>query len=187
MRIKNVSLYIIKLCLFTSISSYAFSMDKTTATTISQQLFNAGDQHYKRTEYALAIPFFQQAAELGNPEAMNRLGIMYRFGGHDVEINYEQAVHWFEQAAQFNYPDAINNLGIMYEYGYGVDVDYPYAAALYRQAIELHHRDALFNLARLYHDGFGVTQDQQRAEELYRQADPRGHGLAGIVLSLMSH
>ena len=50
-------------------------------------------------DFASAIPYLQQAAELGHAEAQATLGACYA-NGFGVACNYEQAHHWFAKAAE---------------------------------------------------------------------------------------
>lgn len=48
--------------------------------------------------YPLALKFFQQAADKGNLDACNSLGLMY-YRGEGVPRNYPQAYQWFKKSA----------------------------------------------------------------------------------------
>jgi TPR repeat protein len=49
-------------------------------------------------DYAKALPFLQKAAEAGNAEAMNELGVLYYYG-RGVAQDYAQAREWYKKAA----------------------------------------------------------------------------------------
>ena len=59
--------------------------------------------------YPLARTFFEQAANLGNAEAMNNLGMLYR-NGRGVQKDLNLARSWFEKAVALGNPEARTNL-----------------------------------------------------------------------------
>ena len=69
------------------------------------------------------IKTLQAAAEQGNAEAQNNLGVAYEFG-QSVPKDYLQAAKWYRLSAEQGYSTAQNNLGMMYESGEGVPKDY---------------------------------------------------------------
>jgi len=58
--------------------------------------------------------FLEQAAESGNVDAQNNLGMLY------LEKNYSAAAYWFDRAARQDFPYAQYNLAVMYLDGLGV-------------------------------------------------------------------
>lgn len=75
-----------------------------------------------------ALKWFRKAAEQGNPDAEDTLGVHYEVG-EGVEQDYGKAAYWFRRAAE-HVPDlggagqGRNNLGILYADGDGVPKDY---------------------------------------------------------------
>ena len=63
-----------------------------------------------------------QAAERGNAQAQNNLGLMYETG-RGVRQDDAEAVRWYRQAAEQGYAEAQYNLGAMYDSGRGVRQD----------------------------------------------------------------
>lgn len=87
-----------------------------------------------------ARKLYKKAAELGNEDAMTRLGIFSLFGYH-VEASEEEAVKWFEKAIQYeDDPRPFLCLGFMHETG------------------------------RYYIDGHFCMENQKAAEKLYEKA-----------------
>ena len=80
------------------------------------------------TDKVEALKWYKRAAEGGQPDAENELGVHYR-DGDGIEQNYVQAAHWFRKAAE-HVPDlggagqGRNNLGNLYAEGQGVPKDY---------------------------------------------------------------
>ena len=135
-------------------------------------------------DYAAARPLFEQAAELGNADALNELGLMYN-DGNGVEQDYTKARTYYEQAAELGSQYAMCNLGWMYEHGQGVEADGKKAAAFYEQAAELGNADALNELGLMYNDGNGVEQDYTKARTYYEQAAELGSQYAMCNLGWM--
>ena len=46
---------------------------------------------------------YQTAAENGDAEAQNELGVCYYYGRRGVEKDYQQAVYWYQKAAEQGY------------------------------------------------------------------------------------
>ena len=68
---------------------------------------------------ALAVEWYQKAADSGQTSAQSRLGIMY-FEGRGVKQNYKKALQLLNSAAKDNVPSAQYQLANMYELGTGV-------------------------------------------------------------------
>lgn len=71
-------------------------------------------------DYALAMEWYEKAADLGNAGAMNNIGCMY-IRGYGVEQNYVAALAWFEKAVDLGNAGAIKWVEYMYENGYVAD------------------------------------------------------------------
>ena len=71
---------------------------------------------------ANALKQVRFAAEQGDPEAQNRLGICYT-NGIGVRKAPEEAVKWFRKAAEQGFAKAQYDLGLCYERGFGVSKD----------------------------------------------------------------
>ncbi len=93
-----------------------------------------------------AAELYAQAADLGNMNAMNSLGLMY-IEARGVDEDLTHAFDLFATAAAGGNPEAIGNLGTMYAYGYAVAPDPLASMALYEMAAELGGGQAAINLA----------------------------------------
>ena len=67
-----------------------------------------------------AVELFSLAAEQGQANAQNCLGIMY-MGGKGVETSYEKGFQFHKQAADQGLPNALRALGSCYQNGWGVE------------------------------------------------------------------
>ncbi|HBT97796.1 MAG TPA: hypothetical protein DEB25_09305 [Desulfobulbaceae bacterium] len=124
------------------------------------------------------------AAERGNAQAQNILGVLYA-KGQGVTRNYQEAVNWYRRAAAQGNAQAQNNLGFMYAQGLGVTRDYLEAVNWYRKAAEQGHADAQGNLGNRYYNGQGVMRDYDEAIKWYRLAAEHGNVNAQRILGVM--
>lgn len=116
-----------------------------------------------------AFKWWQRAAQAGEPESQNLLGLAYMQGKWGVDPDPETAVSWFEQAAAQRDKDALINLGEIYYLGEIVPVDYARARSLFEQAAEQDAPRAPRFLSWMYYNGQSVKTDCQKALR-YRQA-----------------
>ena len=98
-----------------------------------RSLYGARDLATGRDE-AETVEAFQQRANQGDLDAMNRLGIMY-VRGRGVAKNYGVALRLFRQSALQGYAPAMVNLGTMYQLGAGGHRSYRRAYAWLRVAL----------------------------------------------------
>ena len=115
----------------------------------------------------------KQKAEIGDVDAQNRLGMMYRFGNGVTQDEFE-AVYWYHKAANQGYGLAQYNLGVAYDFGHGVDKNREKAMYWYRKAAEQGCADAENNLAVMLEYGFGCEKDVAKALELYLKSAEHG-------------
>ena len=78
----------------------------------ADKLLNKGAALYQKHQYAEALPYYQQAAELGSVIAMSNLGYCYYYG-RSVPVDYKQAAKYFQQAADQGDANALYKLGDM--------------------------------------------------------------------------
>ncbi|XP_022710368.1 protein sel-1 homolog 1-like [Varroa jacobsoni] len=104
---------------------------------------------------ALAIRFWQMAADQGSPAARLKLGDAY-FYGYGVPADYNEALQYYRLAGEDNFrpsAQALFNLGLMHEYGQGVPADnhlarrYYHLAATASEDAQVPAQLALFKMA----------------------------------------
>jgi hypothetical protein len=78
----------------------------------ADELLNKGAALYQKHQYAEAMTYYQQAAELGSVTAMSNLGYCYYYG-RSVPVDYQQAAHYFQQAAAQGDANSLYKLGDM--------------------------------------------------------------------------
>ena len=130
-------------------------VDEFEGKTASQIAEIANDYYWgkngKTKDYDQAVKWYRKAAEMGNADAQNNLGICYA-NGQGVTQEYEN----FVLAAFFGETDKE-------------------ALKWYRKAAEQGHSQAQYNLGLCYYKGRGVTKDLDKARELWRKAAAQGN------------
>lgn len=124
---------------------------------------------YARGEYHQALQLWQSAAEAGDPQAMNNLGVLYD-KGLGVEPDVGRALHWYAKSAEAGHPSGMCNFGRMLEQGRGIPPDVVEAARWFDLAARKGQPEAQYNLGMLYEQGHGVGKDDAAAAAWYSRA-----------------
>lgn len=124
---------------------------------------------FARGDYYQALRFWQAAAEKGDPQAMNNLGVLYD-KGLGVEPDVGRALHWYAKSADAGHPSGMCNFGRMLEQGRGVPPDAAEAARWFDLAARRGQPEAQYNLGMLYEQGHGVQKDDAAAAAWYSRA-----------------
>lgn len=124
---------------------------------------------FSRGDYYQALRFWQAAAEAGDPQAMNNLGVLYD-KGLGVEPDVGRALHWYAKSADAGHPSGMCNFGRMLEQGRGVPPDAAEAARWFDLAARRGQPEAQYNLGMLYEQGHGVQKDDAAAAAWYSRA-----------------
>lgn len=125
----------------------------------------------------------RKAAEQGDVEAQNELGLRY-LKGDGVIPNGFLASRWFLKAAKQGYAPAQYNFGRCYATGDGGLLMYSEAVEWYRKAAEQGYAKAQNELGVCYADGLGVEKDPAEAVKWYRMAAEQGDALAQCNLGV---
>lgn len=94
-----------------------------------------GRAAFLRGDHAAALDLLRPHAETGEPDAQNRLGIMYELG-RGVAADPGRAAQWYRRAAAQGLYKAQYNLARLYGRGEGVPRDAAEAARWYRRAAD---------------------------------------------------
>jgi len=117
-----------------------------------------------------AVGLYQQAADMGNPLAINNLGRCYEYG-EGVEKDISKAVELYQRAADMGNSAAMNGLGDCYYYGQGVEKDLSKAIELYKKSCDMDNKEALqnlYHLADVYEHGYDeIERNYKKAFDLY--------------------
>jgi TPR repeat protein len=158
--------------------------------------------------------YYEQAAKLGNTEAIVKLGQAFYSTNkdtanewlqkavdvgdltamHQLGKNYaysddkgiqKKGVELLQKAIKLGSFDAMNTLGAMYKKGIGIDRDPKQAFKLYLKAANLGHAEAMRNAGECYAEGFGVTLNKNSAIMWYKKAADAGDAEAMVDIGQM--
>ena len=109
-----------------------------------------------------AFELFTECANLGNPEAMNALGVQYKMG-LGVLKDANKAIDWFSKAANSGYIKAWYNLGM----GYKDAQDFENAYQSFSKASSLGDQQSAYARGYMLYKGLGCEQDYSQAVKLF--------------------
>ena len=113
--------------------------------------------------------YWYNKAQVGDADALNKVGIYYYQGKEGFPIDFEKAIKYFEKAASKGSVSASYNLAICYYKGHGVEINKPYAKTLLNYAKDNGHdgaAKALFKIEQEEH-----AEKLRIEEELRRQRE----------------
>jgi len=118
-----------------------------------------------------AVKWWVNAADQGNADARNRLGMVKTATGTDKKYETEA---WYRLVVEQGPQDAEIKHANKYLTGRGASQDFTKALALYNEAAERGSRVAQFNLAVLYTLGLETPPDFAAAAKWYEKAAAQG-------------
>ncbi len=125
------------------------------------------------------------AANRGDPDAQNQLGIKYALGEDGLTRDDVKAVDLYRQAASQGFAKAEVNLGDMYFYGRGgLSQSYLDAQSWYLKAAQQDSPLAQFRLGVMYEKGLGTNKDVLRAVQYYQSAANEGYAEAENLMGI---
>jgi TPR repeat protein len=136
-------------------------------------LFELGRAQHADKNYAEAFRLYRQAADFGDSNGLNNMGLMF-LRGQGVTKDYSEAERHFRKAADAGNPRGVINLGRLYIFGFGVAKNYDEAVRLFRKAADAGNATASGQLAYMYAFGFGVSKNYDEAARLYRRGSESG-------------
>lgn len=153
-----------------------------------------GGQYGIHRDQDAGLRWYEKAANLGNIEAIEGLGLIYQF---DSIVQYDQAksMHWLSMAIKYYVRSAAHNsvpamlkIGKYYADGLGVERDLDTAYKWYRRAADRGSIKAMMSIADLYeNDGdYSFSIDIPLARKWLEKADRLGSTLAAIELRRLS-
>ena len=144
---------------------------------------------FRACDGAQQVPDFaatKQAAEQGDADAQNKLGVMFDLG-EGTEKNDVEAIGWYKKSAEQGYAKAQYNLAQMYRLGKGLPKDLGKATAWYQKSADQGYAPAQTALGVDYHTGQGVQQDDAEAVKWWRKAAEQNNARAEVRLGVAYH
>lgn len=120
-------------------------------------------------DYTEALSWLRKAADLGNADAMTKLGMMH-YKGEGVKPDHAEAMKLFRIAAENGDTQGMIYIGDLYLTGQGVAADYSEGISWYTKAAEKGDPIAMFRLGERYTKGDYVTQDKKAGFDWFLKA-----------------
>ncbi|HVY03364.1 MAG TPA: hypothetical protein VG983_06875, partial [Caulobacterales bacterium] len=117
----------------------------------------AGCRAYRAGNHQRARQIFEAAADLGRPEGLHHLALLYWRGEGGVERSPTHAAALFHMAADAGYGPSLFNLGVLHARGEGAPNDEEAAFRYFERAATGGFLDAMFQLGQAYRKGQGVA------------------------------
>ena len=111
-------------------------------------IINLTIMYNRKDDYNNAICMLTKIAELGNIEAIKKMGSIY-YNGIGSKHDYTKALHWYMQAAKYGDSFSINRLGEMYRDGKGVNIDYDTSIFWFKKGANIGNLSSIINLITL--------------------------------------
>ncbi len=137
------------------------------------------------TDYEKGYYWLKKAADSGNAEAQNYLGVI-NFVGIYVEKNYKEAYKWYKLAENSGCHKAYIDLGYMYQNGYYVEKNISKALEYYKMSAKFGDYSAYYMIGTIYEKGTEVEKDIPKAKEYYQKGAALGEQDAINALSRLS-
>ena len=149
-----------------------------------EELFKQALSLIAQNNYTEALPILEQAANLGNANAMCTFGELYA-EGKVVAIDVQKSYEYYSQAAQKEHPQAQYQLGMCFLGGKGVSTDMQQAQQWIEKAAQNGYREALKVLKRM---GIEVTPIRKpeviTSEETFENTRTKGI-LSNVFISVL--
>ncbi len=141
---------------------------------MAEDWYRQGVTRTRQGQLQEAFELFRNAAEAGNIQAQNHLGVCYR-NGQGVLKNDKEAVAWYRKAANHGYAIAQTNLGVCYYNGQGIKKNRTVAAKWFQKSADQGFAHAQYMLGLCNEKGAGLPIDLQKALTWYRLAASQDH------------
>lgn len=130
-------------------ASFLFSLKEIDENN-SNIINNLGNIYYvAEKDYQKAMDYYLTAASFNNYEAINNLGVLYKFG-KGVKKDFIEAKSYFDIAAEHNNSYSLYSIGYLYFNGYGVEKSYKNAKKYFKEAAKLKNIRAINSLGFYY-------------------------------------
>lgn len=130
---------------------------------------------------------YRTAAEKGNAEAQNRLGLLF-YKGEGVKQDYAKALAWFQASANQGNKDAQYHLGLMYYFQMTMSGNQDEKALVYfKKAAQQGHKKAKFAIGMMHYYGNASDGASNYAKAMHwiKLAASQGSPLAQNQIGVM--
>ena len=138
---------------------------------------------YLAGDYAIALETLLPAAEAGDANAQNIVGVAFE-NGNGVPQDAARALEWYEKSVAQGFVKAQVNLGtLLREAPEGVVQDFARAARLLDAAMAADAPPAFWERGRMHRDGEGGPVDLDAARAAFEKGLALGNGESGNALA----
>lgn len=154
-----------------ALPSASLSKTETLSEAEADKIYRRGRNYEDDGMFDEAMEAYQEAAQVGNRDAMCRLGYFY-YCGFVTAPDYARALECYEAAAELGSSAAMIEIGIMYCKGIGgLSQNYEKAMEYFVRAEELGDGEAMLHIGNMYYYGYGVEPDEQKARLWWNRAE----------------
>ncbi len=145
----------------------------------AETLYQMGQNAYEAGDDSKAMEYFQQASDLGHPDAMVMLGLSYQDGQNGYAKDTKKALDLFEKASAIGSSDASYFAGLLYiDDEDGIPQNKDLAFKYINDAASKGCKDAYYFMGSCYLDGVGVAVDSTKSLEWFMKAADDGDAYA---------
>jgi FOG: TPR repeat, SEL1 subfamily len=141
-----------------------------------------GEMYFNTKDYTRAAYFLTRAVELGDVNALCKLGLLYHTGKGETR-DFNSAYLLYKQAADHYNAEGLYATGWMFYKGTGVKQDYAKAIEYFRTGADMGNPNSYFMLGQCAMMGYGTLQDAKVAKILLQAAAEKGSKGAADLLA----
>jgi len=156
----------------TTVSDTPKAPDAPAAPTADEALNNAFAAENDK-KFADAVHWYRVAADAGNGDAMNYLGLKFA-DGRGVKQDYGEAMRWYRKAADAGNTDAMANIGQLYQNANGVEMNCGLAMNWFLKSASAGNASGMLDVGWLYANGQCADQNSDEATRWYKKAIDTG-------------
>jgi TPR repeat protein len=134
-------------------------------------------------DMAKAVFYYEKAAKLNNPEALNNLGRLSETG-KGMQVSLKDAHQFYKQAAMLGNLDATVKYGNTLLNGIGVEKNSKLAIEMFKNASDKGYAQGHVALGNLYYKGVGLDRDYFQAVAYFKLAADQGNATAMYNLGI---
>jgi uncharacterized protein len=135
-------------------------------------------------DYKLSLHWLNLAAQMGQADALNNVGLAYRLG-LGVVPDHARALKIYLEAAAAGSSVAMFNVGSCYREGIGTKIDEKQAAHWIKKSAQEGYVEAKYHYGILLMEGFGVEQDIRAGIDYVQEAADAGFAEAQYQIGLL--
>ncbi|MCQ2251341.1 MAG: sel1 repeat family protein [Bacteroidales bacterium] len=149
----------------------------------AETLYQMAQNAYEAGDDAKAMEYYQQASDLGHPDAMTMIAINYMDGEYGYTKDSKKALELFEKASAIGSSDASYFAGLYYiDDEDGIPQNKDLAYKYMSDAASKGCKDAYYFMGNCYLNGIGVPVDSTKSLEWYMKSAEDGDAYAQFAV-----